>query len=158
MKSDCHYLQTPPIDAYSKEGKKIDNIKGKVEFHDVHFRYPSRPEAKVLQGATFTVEPGQTVALVGHSGCGKSTSVGLLTRLYEAEAGMVTIDGQDVTTLNINWLRNNVGIVQQEPILFNATVEENVRIGNPEMSQEEVIRVCRMANAHDFIRKLAHVR
>ncbi|VDK73101.1 unnamed protein product, partial [Cylicostephanus goldi] len=108
----------------------------------------------VLNGLTLTIKPGETVALVGHSGCGKSTSVGLITRLYEAEAGTVKIDGNDVRTVNLEWLRNTVGIVQQEPMLFNGTIEENLRVGSPGIQRNEMIQVCKLANAHDFIMKL----
>uniref|UniRef100_A0A1I7US64 ABC transporter ATP-binding protein n=1 Tax=Caenorhabditis tropicalis TaxID=1561998 RepID=A0A1I7US64_9PELO len=146
--------RTPDIDAYSTEGRKITNIVGTVEFENVHFRYPTRKKAKVLNGLNLTIEPGTSVALVGHSGCGKSTSVGLLTRLYEQENGKVLIDGQDVRELNIDWLRKVVGIVQQEPILFNDTIHNNLLIGNPDATRDDMIRVAKMANAHDFILKM----
>ncbi|KAF1748489.1 hypothetical protein GCK72_024956 [Caenorhabditis remanei] len=146
--------RVPKIDPYSKAGKRLPNVIGRVKFENVHFRYPSRKEAKILNGLNLTVEPGTSVALVGHSGCGKSTSVGLLTRLYEPEAGNVTIDGTDVRELNIDWLRNIVGIVQQEPILFNDTIHNNLLIGSPGATREKMIEVCKMANAHDFIEKM----
>lgn len=132
----------------------MTNVVGKVVFEEVHFRYPTRKKVKVLNGLNLTVKPGTSVALVGHSGCGKSTSVGLLTRLYEPEGGKVMIDGQDVRSLNIDWLRKTVGIVQQEPILFNDTIHNNLLIGNPSATREDMIRVCKMANAHDFIQKM----
>uniref|UniRef100_A0A1I7X6P2 Multidrug resistance protein 1 n=1 Tax=Heterorhabditis bacteriophora TaxID=37862 RepID=A0A1I7X6P2_HETBA len=144
----------PRIDVYSDAGKILMNVKGSIEFKDVHFRYPSRRDIKVLNGLNLSVEAGQTVALVGHSGCGKSTSVGLLTRLYEAESGKVTLDDCDVRDLNLEWLRNTIGVVQQEPALFNDTIEENLRIGCPGISESDMIQVCKMANAHDFIMKL----
>ncbi|EFP10200.1 CRE-PGP-14 protein [Caenorhabditis remanei] len=146
--------RVPKIDPYSKAGKRLPNVIGRVKFENVHFRYPSRKDAKILNGLNLTVEPGTSVALVGHSGCGKSTSVGLLTRLYEPEAGNVTIDGTDVRELNIDWLRNIVGIVQQEPILFNDTIHNNLLIGSPGATREKMIEVCKMANAHDFIEKM----
>lgn len=146
--------RVPKIDPYSRHGKKIEKVVGKVTFENVHFRYPTRKEAKVLNGLNLTVEPGTSVALVGHSGCGKSTSVGLLTRLYEPEQGSVQIDGVDVRDLNLEWLRNVVGIVQQEPILFNDTIHNNLLFGNPDATRETMIRVCKMANAHDFIKKM----
>ncbi|VDM77402.1 unnamed protein product, partial [Strongylus vulgaris] len=146
--------RVPEIDAYSSEGKIPLSIQGEIEFNDVHFRYPTRKDTKVLKGLTLTIKPGETVAFVGHSGCGKSTSVGLITRLYEAEAGTVKIDGNDVREVNIEWLRNTVGIVQQEPTLFNGTIEENLRVGSPGIQKQEMIQVCKLANAHDFITKL----
>lgn len=146
--------RVPKIDVYSKSGKYLPNPIGHVEFKNVHFRYPTRKDQKILNGLNLSINPGQTVALVGHSGCGKSTSVGLLTRLYEAEKGHVMIDGEDVIGLNINHLRNVVGIVQQEPVLFNDTIAENLRMGNPDITKEKMVEVCKMANAHGFIQKL----
>nr|QNG62060.1 P-glycoprotein 12 [Parascaris univalens] len=144
----------PAIDAYSMNGEKPENIKGRVVFKDVHFHYPTRKDVKVLDGLNLVIEPGQTVALVGHSGCGKSTSVGLLTRLYEVDSGSVTIDGHDVRDVSISWLRSVIGIVQQEPVLFNDSIEGNLRMGNPDADLELMHKVCRMANAHGFIIKL----
>uniref|UniRef100_A0A914YQM5 Uncharacterized protein n=1 Tax=Panagrolaimus superbus TaxID=310955 RepID=A0A914YQM5_9BILA len=144
----------PKIDVYSNRGKQLRNPKGLVEFKNVHFRYPSRKDVKVLNGLNLKIYPGQTVALVGHSGCGKSTSIGLLTRLYEAEQGFIAIDGMDVRKINIQNLRHIVGIVQQEPTLFNDTVAENIRISNPEITEQHMIEVCKMANAHEFIQNL----
>ena len=135
----------------SIKGKRLENPLGKVEFKNVQFRYPGRKDAQVLDGFSFTVEPGQTVALVGHSGCGKSTAVGLLTRLYDFDAGSITIDGVDVRDLNLQHLRQIIGIVQQEPTLFNDTIAENIRICNPQISMDGLIEVCKMANAHEFI-------
>ncbi|CEF69681.1 LP14331p [Strongyloides ratti] len=144
----------PPIDCYSNNGKILTNVEGKVEFKNVHFRYPTRKEHKILNGINIVINPGETVAFVGHSGCGKSTSVGLLTRLYEIEEGSITIDGIDIKNINIECLRNIIGIVQQEPILFTATLAENIQMGNPNISREDMIKVCRMANATEFIDKL----
>lgn len=116
--------RVPKIDAYSEGGERLSNPVGRVEFKNVHFRYPTRKNAKVLNGLSLIIKPGQTVALVGHSGCGKSTSVGLLTRLYEPEAGSVTIDGIDVRRLNIEHLRHVVGVnfilrvVRNKPTIF----------------------------------------
>uniref|UniRef100_A0A1I7US71 ABC transporter domain-containing protein n=3 Tax=Caenorhabditis tropicalis TaxID=1561998 RepID=A0A1I7US71_9PELO len=146
--------RVPKIDPYSKKGRFLDKVIGEVKFENVHFRYPTRKDAKILNGLNLTIQPGTSVALVGHSGCGKSTSVGLLTRLYEPEAGNVTIDGTDVRELNIEYLRNVVGIVQQEPILFNDTIHNNLLLGNPNATREKMIEVCKMANAHDFIENM----
>uniref|UniRef100_A0AC34QTH7 Uncharacterized protein n=1 Tax=Panagrolaimus sp. JU765 TaxID=591449 RepID=A0AC34QTH7_9BILA len=146
--------RVPKIDVYSEKGDSPPNPIGRVEFKNVHFRYPTRKNAKILNGLNLAIEPGQTVALVGHSGCGKSTTVGLLTRLYEPEAGSVTIDGVDVRKFNISYLRHVCGIVQQEPVLFNATIAENLKIGFPECTRERMVEVCKMANAHGFIQTL----
>ncbi|KAL6723224.1 hypothetical protein Aduo_018252 [Ancylostoma duodenale] len=144
----------PEIDVYSSEGKLPLNITGDIEFNDVHFRYPTRKDTKVLNGLNLKIRAGETVAFVGHSGCGKSTAVGLITRLYEAESGTVKIDEHDVRDVNLEWLRNTIGIVQQEPTLFNGTIEENLRVGSPAISNAEMIQVCKIANAHDFVMKL----
>ncbi|GMS99753.1 hypothetical protein PENTCL1PPCAC_21928 [Pristionchus entomophagus] len=150
--------RTPRIDAYADRGDRPPSASGRVEFKNVHFRYPTRRDTKsfvqVLNGFTLSIEPGETVAFVGHSGCGKSTAVGLLTRLYEAERGEVLVDGHEVRSLNLQWLRQHIGIVQQEPILFNDTIADNLRLGNPDMNTEDMERVCRMANAHDFVSRL----
>ncbi|KAF1765073.1 hypothetical protein GCK72_005024 [Caenorhabditis remanei] len=129
----------------------ILNVVGKVVFENVHFRYKTRKNINVLNGLNLTVEPGKCVALVGHSGCGKTTTLGLLTRLYEQNEGEIMIDGRDVRELNVEWLRNIVGIVQQEPVLFNDTIHNNLLIGNPAATRIDMIQVAKMANAHDFI-------
>lgn len=112
----------PDIDCMSKEGKSIKNPRGLVEFKNVSFAYPSHSSKLVLNNVSWEAQPGETIALVGHSGCGKSTSMGLLTRLYECNEGQVLIDGEDVRQLNIAQLRKVIGIVQQEPILFHGTI------------------------------------
>ena len=112
------------IDPASPEGEKPE-ITGKVEFSGVEFAYPTRKDMLVLKGLKTVVEPGQTLALVGQSGCGKSTCISLLERFYNASAGEVKIDGIDVTTMNLKWLRSNVGLVQQEPVLFAIWVLNN---------------------------------
>lgn len=88
------------------------------------------------------------------SGSGKSTVVGILNRLYEFESGSVTIDGHDIRELNVKWLRTVIGTVQQEPVVFNATVEENLKLGCATLSEMQMVEACRIANAHDFIQAL----
>uniref|UniRef100_A0A7E4V6E2 ABC-type xenobiotic transporter n=1 Tax=Panagrellus redivivus TaxID=6233 RepID=A0A7E4V6E2_PANRE len=144
----------PKLDSLSKAGQKLDDVKGKIEFSNIHFRYPSRPDVKVLNGVSWSVEPGQTIAFVGHSGCGKSTSIGLLMRFYNPESGSITIDGVPIEDLNVEWLRNTIGIVSQESVMFQATVAENLEIGKPDATHEEIVKACEMANAHNFIMKL----
>ena len=118
-------------DPLSKEGGKAENLRGAIEFRNLRFSYPTRPDLQVLKGLTLTAEPGETVALVGASGCGKSTLVQLLQRFYDPEEGEVLIDGQDARSLNLDWLRSNMGIVGQEPLLFNDSVEYNIKYGDP---------------------------
>uniref|UniRef100_A0AC35EUD6 ABC transporter domain-containing protein n=1 Tax=Panagrolaimus sp. PS1159 TaxID=55785 RepID=A0AC35EUD6_9BILA len=144
----------PKIDPYSNQGRKLYDLQGKIIFKNVSFRYPSRPETKVLKSFSFTCNAGQTIALVGHSGSGKSTIVGILNRLYEFESGNVTIDGVDIRELNVKWLRTVIGTVQQEPIIFNDTVENNIKQGCDSLTEKEMVEACKQANAHDFIESL----
>ncbi|KAL6734422.1 hypothetical protein Aduo_004964 [Ancylostoma duodenale] len=145
----------PPIDSLSKAGKKLDNVKAKISVADVRFSYPSRPEVEVLKGVTIDIESGQHIALVGHSGCGKSTLVGLLLRFYEQTSGQIFIDDVPIKDLNIEYLRTIVGVVSQEPALFADTVENNIKLGRSDISQEEMESCCKMANAHEFIMSLS---
>uniref|UniRef100_A0A158R1R3 ABC transporter domain-containing protein n=1 Tax=Nippostrongylus brasiliensis TaxID=27835 RepID=A0A158R1R3_NIPBR len=110
-------------------------------------------ETPVLQGLNWVAEPGETIAFVGKSGCGKSTSIGLLTRLYDCDSGTVLLDGHDVRSIKPNDLRKMIGIVQQEPCLFSGTIRENIVLGRP-ISDEEAEEAARIAHAHDFIMKL----
>uniref|UniRef100_A0A0K0EP01 ABC-type xenobiotic transporter n=1 Tax=Strongyloides stercoralis TaxID=6248 RepID=A0A0K0EP01_STRER len=144
----------PEIDAMAEKGKVLANPKGNLIFSNIRFRYPTRPDTEVLKGISFEVKEGQSVALVGHSGCGKSTTVGLLLRYYSIESGKVTFDGTPIEDLNINWLRETIGIVSQEPVLFSDTISMNIKLGRLNVSDEEIITACKIANAHDFIMKL----
>ncbi|KAB0375840.1 hypothetical protein FD755_012483, partial [Muntiacus reevesi] len=144
----------PSIDSYSKTGHKPDNIKGNLEFRNVHFHYPSRSEVKVLNGLNLKVGSGQTVALVGNSGCGKSTTVQLMQRLYDPTEGMVSIDGQDIRTINVRYLQEIIGVVSQEPVLFATTIAENIRYGREDVTMDEIQKAVKEANAYDFIMKL----
>ncbi|XP_072507688.1 ATP-dependent translocase ABCB1 isoform X2 [Notamacropus eugenii] len=144
----------PNIDSYSTSGHKPDNINGNLEFKNVHFSYPSRKEVKILKGLNLKVNSGQTVALVGNSGCGKSTTVQLIQRLYDPTEGEVTIDGQDIRSLNVRYLREITGVVSQEPVLFATTIAENIRYGREDVTMEEIVKAVKEANAYDFIMKL----
>uniref|UniRef100_A0AC11BAK3 Uncharacterized protein n=1 Tax=Ovis aries TaxID=9940 RepID=A0AC11BAK3_SHEEP len=144
----------PSINSYSNAGHKPDNIKGNLEFRNVHFHYPSRNEVKILKGLNLKVGSGQTVALVGNSGCGKSTTVQLMQRLYDPTEGMVSIDGQDIRTINVRYLREIIGVVSQEPVLFATTIAENIRYGREDVTMDEIQKAVKEANAYDFIMKL----
>ncbi|XP_054511882.2 ATP-dependent translocase ABCB1 isoform X5 [Pan troglodytes] len=146
----------PSIDSYSKSGHKPDNIKGNLEFRNVHFSYPSRKQVKILKGLNLKVQSGQTVALVGNSGCGKSTTVQLMQRLYDPTEGMVSVDGQDIRTINVRFLREIIGVVSQEPVLFATTIAENIRYGRENVTMDEIEKAVKEANAYDFIMKLPH--
>ncbi|CAK4269282.1 unnamed protein product [Aphanomyces euteiches] len=146
----------PPVDSSSSDGLKPVNVSGRIEFNDVFFNYPSRPNVKVLQHYDLTIEPGQTVAFSGPSGGGKSTCVALLERFYNPTSGSITLDGRDISTLNLHWLRSQIGLVSQEPVLFVGTIAENIASGLSDYTslpdlQERVEAAAKMANAHNFI-------
>ncbi|NWJ02935.1 MDR1 protein, partial [Crypturellus undulatus] len=142
------------IDSSSREGYKPDKIIGEIEFRNIHFKYPSRPDVTILKGLNLKVQTGKTIALVGASGCGKSTSIQLLQRFYDPNEGEVTLDGRDIRTLNVKWLRENIGIVSQEPVLFATTIAENIRYGREDVSDAEIEQAAKEANAFDFISRL----
>ncbi|XP_077622934.1 phosphatidylcholine translocator ABCB4 isoform X1 [Crocuta crocuta] len=144
----------PKIDSFSERGHKPDSIKGNLEFNDVHFSYPARANVKILKGLNLKVQSGQTVALVGNSGCGKSTTVQLLQRLYDPDEGMINIDGQDIRTFNVRYLREIIGVVSQEPVLFSTTIAENIRYGRGNVTMDEIKKAVKEANAYEFIMKL----
>ena len=132
-------------------GATPDHVEGRVELREVVFHYPSRPDARVLQGIDLAVSPGEVVALVGPSGAGKSTIAALLSRLYDPDSGQVLLDGRDLRDLSPEWLRQRVGVVSQEPTLFGSSIAENIRYGRAGASDAEVEAAARAANAHDFI-------
>ncbi|XP_016663132.1 multidrug resistance protein 1A isoform X2 [Acyrthosiphon pisum] len=144
----------PNIDPYSSQGKKINKIQGKIEFKNVHFAYPIRYSIPVLNNLSLTIEPGQTVALVGSSGGGKSTVGSLLLRFYDPTEGQVLLDDFDLKYLNLHWLRQNIGVVSQEPVLFNVSIAENIRYGQTDCTRQDIIAAAMTANAHSFIIKL----
>ncbi|XP_077431414.1 ATP-dependent translocase ABCB1-like [Vanacampus margaritifer] len=144
----------PTIDSYSERGFKPDSVIGNVEFKDINFNYPSRPEVKVLNNMSLSVKSGQTMALVGSSGCGKSTTIQLLQRFYDPREGSISIDGHDIRSLNIRYLREMIGVVSQEPVLFATTIAENIRYGRTDVTQQEIERAAKEANAYDFIMNL----
>jgi ABC-type multidrug transport system fused ATPase/permease subunit len=133
--------------------RPLPQIAGKVEFADVHFAY-SQSSAEVLHGVSFRAEPGQTVALVGHTGAGKSTVVKLLARFYDPTAGRVLIDGTDVRDVSAHSLRSQLGIVPQESFLFSGSVRANIAFGRPEASDAEVVAAAEAVGADAFIRAL----
>ncbi|XP_014403091.1 PREDICTED: phosphatidylcholine translocator ABCB4 isoform X1 [Myotis brandtii] len=146
--------KNPKIDSFSERGHKPDNIKGNLEFNDVHFSYPARANVKILKGLNLQVRSGQTVALVGNSGCGKSTTVQLIQRLYDPDEGMISIDGQDIRTFNVRYLREIIGVVSQEPVLFSTTIAENIRYGRGNVTMDDIKKAVKDANAYEFIMKL----
>lgn len=142
----------PPIDVYSKKGTYLQKVDGYIQFKDVHFSYPTRPDFKVLKGVNMLVEPGQTVALVGQSGCGKSTVVSLLQRFYDTESGEIMVDKMDIKGLHLARMRSFISVVSQEPILFNCSIRDNIAYGlENEAGMDDVIEAARSANIHEFI-------
>ncbi len=124
--------------------------RGEVRFEDVSFAYPASGAA-VLSDVTFKAHPGSCIALVGHTGAGKSTAMTLLQRLWDPTSGRITIDGQDLRDITLDSLRSNVGVVFQESLLFNRSIRDNLMVGNPDATDEEMEKACRMADAHEFI-------
>ena len=139
------------IDASSDEGKKPSYVDGRIVFNNVSFAYPTRPESLVFDGFSLNIEPGKTVALVGPSGGGKSTTISMLERFYDPTAGSITLDGTDIREINVRWLRDQIGLVSQEPVLFARTIKENIGYGMTGATEEQIISVAKSANAHDFI-------
>ena len=121
--------RVPKIDSMSDAGVIPNKFEGKIEFHDVQFKYPTR-DNKILKGLNLHVNSNETTALVGQSGCGKSTTIQLLLRFYDVDNGKITLDGIDIKDLNIKWLRSQIGLVSQEPVLFNCSIYENICFGD----------------------------
>jgi len=150
------------LDRYTKikpdeiEGHKAKKLIGKIEFCDVYFAYPSRPNLMIFQGFSIKIDAGKSTALVGKSGSGKSTIIGLIERFYDPLEGIVTIDGRDIKTYNLRSLRKQIALVSQEPTLFGGTIKENIAYGSygDKVDESEIIEASKAANAHDFISSL----
>jgi ATP-binding cassette subfamily B (MDR/TAP) protein 1 len=143
--------RTPTIDIFSETGSKPATCSGRIELQNIHFTYPARPDHKVCNGYNLTIEAGTTVALCGASGSGKSTAIQLIERFYDPDEGSVTLDGTNLKDLNVRWLRQQIGLVSQEPVLFSGTIADNIAMGKPGATHEEVVAAAQMANAHTFI-------
>jgi ATP-binding cassette subfamily B (MDR/TAP) protein 1 len=144
----------PVIDSDKENGKILPNVRGQIEFREVEFSYPSRPDTPILQGLNLKVQAGKTVGLVGGSGTGKSTIISLLERFYDPIKGDILLDKYKIKRLQLKWLRSQMGLVNQEPILFATSIKENILFGKEEAPMELVIHAAKAANAHDFIIKL----
>ena len=150
------------LDPLSSDGIQPTKCTGDIVIRDLCFAYPSRPTAQVLQGLDLSIPAGKSTALVGPSGCGKSTLVGLLERWYQPSSGQILLDGHDIAEYNTKWLRSNIRLVQQEPILFQGTILQNVAKGlvgeqlnlSEEKQMQLVKEACMSSNAHDFIERL----
>uniref|UniRef100_A0A0E0DAG3 Multidrug resistance protein n=1 Tax=Oryza meridionalis TaxID=40149 RepID=A0A0E0DAG3_9ORYZ len=159
-RSICRILNRgSKIDAGSEQGTTLQPhaVRGEVELRNVSFRYPMRRHLQVLRGMYLTIPPGKTLALVGQSGSGKSTIIALLERFYDPDHGVITLDGMDLRMLKVNWLRQQMGLVAQEPVLHNGTIWENIVYGaqtGMSYSWEEVVAAADAAGAHGFISSL----
>jgi ATP-binding cassette subfamily B (MDR/TAP) protein 1 len=155
--------RVPEIDSSSNEGLKLDQVRGDIEFRNIKFTYPSRKDVQIFENFSLSIKAGQTVAFVGPSGSGKSTTIQLLERFYDPDSGEIVFDGNPIKDLNIKWYRRQIGLVSQEPTLFNGTIADNVTaglVGTPlfngskEKQMEAIIKACKHSNAHDFISNL----
>ncbi|KAL0889774.1 hypothetical protein Bca101_013757 [Brassica carinata] len=148
--------RVPDIDSENMEGQIIENIKGEVHFNHVKFMYPSRPETPIFEDLCLRIPSGKTVALVGGSGSGKSTVISLLQRFYDPVAGEVLIDDVPINKLQVKWLRSQMGLVSQEPVLFATSINENILFGKEDASMDEVVEAAKVSNAHTFISQFPH--
>ncbi|KAJ9696846.1 hypothetical protein PVL29_008847 [Vitis rotundifolia] len=140
------------IDPSDESGTKLENVKGEIELRHISFKYPTRPDIQIFRDLSLTIRSGKTVALVGESGSGKSTVIALLQRFYDPDSGHITLDGVDIQSLQLKWLRQQMGLVSQEPVLFNDTIRANIAYGKEGHTTEaEVIAASELANAHQFI-------
>ncbi|KAM1058753.1 hypothetical protein TB2_023158 [Malus domestica] len=146
------------LDRYTKiepedpEGLEPEAITGHIELHDIHFAYPARPDVMIFKGFSIKIDAGKSTALVGQSGSGKSTIIGLIERFYDPIKGEVKIDGRDVKSYHLKSLRKHIALVSQEPTLFAGTIRENIVYGvSDKVDELEVVEAARAANAHDFI-------
>ncbi|XP_047334614.1 putative multidrug resistance protein [Impatiens glandulifera] len=144
----------PSIDPEDRKGKALSYVRGEIEFRGVYFSYPSRPDTVILKGLDIRFPAGKTVGLVGGSGSGKSTIVSLLERFYDPIEGEILLDGYKTNRLHLKWLRSQMGLVNQEPVLFATSIKENILFGKEGASMEELLTAAKAANAHDFIIKL----
>ncbi|XP_044976770.1 ABC transporter B family member 4-like [Hordeum vulgare subsp. vulgare] len=143
------------IDTSNDEGLILENVTGDIHFSNVSFKYPSRPDVQIFSDFTLHIPSRKTIALVGESGSGKSTIIALLERFYDPDSGSISVDGVEIKSLRISWLRDQMGLVGQEPVLFNDTIRANITYGkHGEVTEEEVTAVAKAANAHEFISSL----
>jgi len=144
-------IDTPPSVADREDSIELSNICGAIEFKDVYFSYDT--EKNALNGISFRAEPGEMIGLVGHSGAGKSTVINLITRFYDPNEGTIKIDGHDTQKIKLKALRQQIGVVLQDPFLFQGSIADNIGYSKPGASRHEIIAAAKAANAHDFIVK-----
>lgn len=164
--------QVPGVNRDDEQAVQLEQVEGRIELKNVHFSYPTRPDVEVLKGLSLVIPAAKSTAVVGTSGCGKSTLVSLIERFYDPKSvmcvverlrtsysifkytGQVLLDGVDIKTLNLKWLRAQVGLVSQEPVLFSTSIQENIRFGKPDATKAEIVQASKTANAHNFISQL----
>ncbi|KAK9062090.1 hypothetical protein SSX86_019275 [Deinandra increscens subsp. villosa] len=147
--------QKSKIDYTDESGASLEKLRGDIVFSHVNFRYPSRPDIQIFRDLCLDIPSGQTVAVVGESGSGKSTLVSLLQRFYDVDSGQIMVDGVDIRKLKVKWLRQQIGVVSQEPVLFNDTIRDNITYGKEGNATEaQVLEASELANAHKFISSL----
>jgi len=144
-------LDAPITIADAPDAVDLDEVRGEIEFRDVHFAFDDEPERMVMSGLNLRIRPGEIVAVLGGTGSGKSSLVNLIGRFQEATKGQVLVDGRDVRTITRRSLRRHIGIVPQEAFLFSATVKENIAYGSPDATMDDIIAAAKLAQAHDFI-------
>lgn len=142
------------IDADDPDSESVDSIRGEIELRHVDFTYPSRPEVSIFKDLNLRIRAGQSQALVGASGSGKSSVIALIERFYDPTAGKVMIDGKDIRRLHLKSLRMKIGLVQQEPVLFAANIFDNIAYGKDNATEAEVIEAAKAANVHGFVSAL----
>lgn len=148
------YIESAPSKIFDG-GETIEDFHGKIEFVNVSFKYPTR-EVYALKNVSFAIEAGKIGALVGHSGSGKSTCVQLIERFYDVDEGVILLDGKDIKTLDQHWLHQKISLVSQEPVLFKASIKDNIRYGARTSTDEQLIEATNLANATNFINKMDH--
>ncbi|PIA36654.1 hypothetical protein AQUCO_03300102v1 [Aquilegia coerulea] len=144
----------PDIDSFDANGRILDDIRGDIELRDVCFSYPARPDEQIFNGFSLSMPSGTTSALVGQSGSGKSTVISLIERFYDPQGGEVLIDGINLKDFKLRWIREKIGLVSQEPVLFASTIKENIAYGKAGATIEEIRTASELANAAKFIDKL----
>ena len=147
-------MDTPADVSDAEDAVELGTIKGSVEFENVSFAYPDEPQTKVLDNVSFKIEPGETIALVGPTGAGKTTIVSLISRFYNATGGKVMVDGVDLQKVTIASLRKQMGVMTQDNYLFSGTIRDNIKYGRLDATDEEMIEAAKAVHAHDFIMRL----
>ncbi len=147
-------LDEPVTIRDAPDARHLPSIVGRIRFDDVHFAYPSRPEVEVLEGISFQTQPGETTALVGHSGAGKSTVVALILRFYDPSAGQITLDDHPLPTVKLECLRGAVAVVSQDPVLFSGSIAENIRYARPDADDAAMAAAAVAAKLDEFVKQL----